>query len=349
MIDTGPRPVEPVAVRRTRAGREVWVDGTWLPATDPRAVAARERPIASHPPGPITRRQGTPDPEALHHAPGIPGIDLSRYRGKPPKEAPMATEPTERACVICGTAFTPKRAQGRPQVTCLAPDCLKANRRRTQHARRAREAEERRVERTCEHCGKPFLPAATHVRACSPECAEERHRTNNRERKRQQLGIDPADYRVTDARAKAAAFTAERAAATGVAIEDHQEPDDPPASHVEVTSDTYVSEPAPESHVEAPAASELGAVPRSDEGAESVEELDPASDRQVGHQDETERIHDQAFDEGYQAGLASEHGLRHALESARAAALTDLARLSAALDRAHVVVEYLDGKIADLS
>lgn len=58
--------------------------------------------------GPITRRQGVPEPDALPRVPGIAGgIDLTRYRGTPRKEDPMPfptgpklptgpSEPTER-------------------------------------------------------------------------------------------------------------------------------------------------------------------------------------------------------------------------------------------------------------
>lgn len=104
----------------------------------------------------------------------------------------------KRACVICDTAFVPQRSGGRPQVTCLAPTCLAANRERTKHIRRDAAVAERRVERACEHCGRPFLPPAPHHTVCSTACAAARHKTESRERQRRILDIAPEAYRVTD-------------------------------------------------------------------------------------------------------------------------------------------------------
>lgn len=229
-VSVGPVPVEPPAVRRTRRGREVWVAGEWLPASDPRAVEALSRPRPTNPPGPVIRRQGEPVADALPvgHQRGqyTPhpseraaasqrggaatkaarnGIDLTRYRGRPRKEEeamPRVIEP--RPCVVCGTEFTP-----------------------------------------------PPAPRLREV--CSDECHTERKR-------RQSMSAN-------EAAARAAAFTAERAAAAApMSVDDLAEHVTNSEPVVESGADHAETIPLPDEHLELDEGSDRAEAVGWDEG-----------------------------------------------------------------------------------
>lgn len=134
-------PLEPVSRRRSqdRRGWEVFHAGRWIPEAEARAAGAYDRPLPTHTPSPVVKRQGQPDELAGHHRPDMGHFGVPRKPKETPVLPPLTPMPTTpkpvtwppQPCATCGNEYIPTRgSMGRKPIYCSKACSGKAERER---------------------------------------------------------------------------------------------------------------------------------------------------------------------------------------------------------------------------